>query len=463
MKRRKRKLGGKYYYLLLITATINILLFIYYYLLLIKSRRIQSAKHKHRPKLCDWERDKFAYDNTRKGVAFQTYKDISSTISSCGYRDIDNPRDRNSIDIILENEKIDRIHCSNMKTSEFVHYFEEPSIPCIISGIPEKEQWDAIDNWTFQNLRTYGDRYFKVGEDDDGYKVKVRMKYFLKYLERNNDDSPLYVFDSNYDNDAVSKKLLNDYSIPSYFSDDLFELVGEKRRPPYRWFLAGPERSGTCVHIDPLGTSAWNTVIEGRKRWVIFKPHTPKDIVKGKNVLLKGEDDEAINYFVDIVPRIRREYSDVKVIEFTQMPGDTVFIPGGWWHAVLNLDNTIAITQNFCSRTNFERVWIKTRSGRKKMAVKWLKLLDEKYPQLANIARELNREDDFIMHESKSYEKNRSKKSDKNKDNDEISSLDDTTLEHSRDSRVSRDTDSSKKRSGSDNSIDVTTPKYQRR
>ena len=75
---------------------------------------------------------------------------ISSTISSCGYRDIDNPRDRNSIDIILENEKIDRIHCSNMKTSEFVHYFEEPSIPCIISGIPEKEQWDAIDNWTFQ-------------------------------------------------------------------------------------------------------------------------------------------------------------------------------------------------------------------------------------------------------------------------------------------------------------------------
>ncbi len=52
-----------------------------------------------------------------------------------------------------------------------------------------------------------------MGEDDDGYKVKVRLRYFLRYLQNNKDDSPLYIFDSNYDNDPVAKSLLTDYQV----------------------------------------------------------------------------------------------------------------------------------------------------------------------------------------------------------------------------------------------------------
>ena len=91
-----------------------------------------------------------------------------------------------------------------------------------------------------------------------------------QYMHENTDDSPLYVFDSSFDEDSVGKSMLSSFEVPFYFRDDLFSLVGEARRPPYRWFLVGPERSGSNLHIDPLATSAWNTLISGVKRWVMY-------------------------------------------------------------------------------------------------------------------------------------------------------------------------------------------------
>ena len=74
-----------------------------------------------------------------------------------------------------------------------------------------------------------------------------------------------------------------------------------------------------------------------------------------------------------------------------------MFVPGGWWHAVINLDNTIAITENICNQGNFERVWTQTRKSRKRLAYRWLKLLRRNENLMYKIAIEMNKRDNFVM------------------------------------------------------------------
>jgi histone arginine demethylase JMJD6 len=120
---------------------------------------------------------------------------------------------------------------------------------------------------------------------------------------------------------------------------------------------------------------------------VLFEPGTSKKVATGSHLVKAGEDDEAVNYFVDILPRIRQTYPHARRIEVVQRPGDTLYVPAGWWHAVLNLDDTVAVTQNFVSRSSFDGAWDRTRSGRKGMARAWLaKLEGSDDPELRALA-----------------------------------------------------------------------------
>ncbi|KAJ3125233.1 hypothetical protein HK098_000431 [Nowakowskiella sp. JEL0407] len=310
-------------------------------------------------------------------------------------------------------DKTPRIDYTATSISHFVHSYESKSLPVVITNATKN--WPASKSWTPKNLLKYRFERFKVGEDDDGDAVYISLGNYLRYALPNPnqsthsnlptilspddyksviadsryDDSPLYIFDSKFgdrlypvvEGKPCSSEMLKDYYVPKFFRDDLFRLVGERKRPPFRWIVIGPARSGTGIHVDPLGTSAWNALISGHKRWVLFPPSTPKEMIDPRGLT----DNEASTWFVEVYPSLvspkTRDESGKSlaerygIVEILQGPGEVVFVPGGWFHVVMNLDFTVAVTQNYCSRTNFEYVYLKSRFSRPKFTSLFLSKL----------------------------------------------------------------------------------------
>ncbi|KAI8982978.1 hypothetical protein BDB01DRAFT_136611 [Pilobolus umbonatus] len=304
-------------------------------------------------------------------------------------------------------DTVPRIDYRYVSKKEFIDRFEAKNIPVVITHATD--EWRAHKYWSTKFFRdNYGSNLFKVGDDDHNENVYMKMKYFLRYSHHEGlkDDSPLYIFDSGFDKNRLSKhkikkssgskkkrrSLLDDYHIPRYFAEDFFKLTGN-RRPPYKWLVMGGGRSGTGIHIDPLGTSAWNSLLKGHKRWCLFPPLTPKELY---NPPTKPYDKEGISWFDQVFPKMKVKDASGKtlgerlgMLEVLQKPGETIFVPGGWPHVVINLDFTIAVTQNFCSSTNLEYVYLSTRYSRPKLGLKLYREIqklgqkDHKYKDLA--------------------------------------------------------------------------------
>lgn len=99
-------------------------------------------------------------------------------------------------------------------------------------------------------LRKYGNVNFRAES------VDWPLKTYMDYMNENEDESPLYLFDRAF----VEKMSIKvgetpdaQYHTPTCFGEDLFAALGAKR-PDSRWLIVGPARSGSTFHKDPNAT-----------------------------------------------------------------------------------------------------------------------------------------------------------------------------------------------------------------
>lgn len=234
---------------------------------------------------------------------------------------------------------------------------------------------------------------------------------------------------------------------------DLFSVLPKEYRPDHEWLIVGGRRSGSGFHIDPNATSAWNATVVGSKKWVLHPPGgaPPPGVEPSADLSMvtapaaladwfRGFYDEAFGGDGggggddggggDGRCRRRRRRPPPSSSSTSRHPlhrplegvvhaGDVVFVPRGWWHAVLNLETpTVAVTANFVSRAGLPAAlrWIRSRdallvsgvrgdAARGELAGRWDRALRDKCPEVLEEAEARIAAEDAALEERRRRER----------------------------------------------------------
>jgi hypothetical protein len=275
-------------------------------------------------------------------------------------------------------EVVPRRHISELGFWGFVNEFERRNSPVILQGVVD--QWPAYKMWTDDYLRGVSRScQFRATSGTCNHAANFTVQKYLAYAALAAEEVPLYLFDKNL---GGVKELQEAFTVPPFFAyntpsmlerehprslteskgdtyhhaTDLFSLF-EDRRPDFQWLIMGPRRSGSIFHIDPNQTHAWNASIRGRKKWIFYPPGVSPPGVRaspdGAEVLVPLSTGEwLLSFWRDHLRARKDPISARRPLECVVNPGEMIFVPHNWWHMVINLDDCIALTQNYVSSSN---------------------------------------------------------------------------------------------------------------
>jgi hypothetical protein len=193
---------------------------------------------------------------------------------------------------------------------------------------------DGFDLTNLISLSDYCGRYFGHRAASNGHVPYVRWYSKLRDVDfawaddvfaaiRGQWDRPSFMPDTGY--------LLPFAPAPRTVNpaEDLFPARG--------LFISGAG-ARTGLHVDPWGSDALLCQVYGQKTWLMYGPEQASALSNGTSLVDPDHPDHAaFPGFSRIEPRY----------EFTIGPGDTVYVPQGWFHHVRSDTDAISLTWNF--------------------------------------------------------------------------------------------------------------------
>lgn len=256
-----------------------------------------------------------------------------------------------------------------LSVEDFCKVYMVPNVPCIFGNFVT-EKWPCRRDWVagdgtpdFDFLeRNYGYCNVPVANcNEQKYygqpRVQKSMKVFLKYWKQYRISSCgshqcLYLKDWHFVKDVPSYIA---YETPTYFTSDWLNeyWASITEQDDYRFVYMGPKGSWTPYHADVFRSNSWSANICGRKKW-IFTPPGHEEYFRDYLGNLPYDLQSSDLFDKKVYPN---SPDKAKLIEVIQEPGTAIFVPSGWHHQVLNLEDTISLNHNWLNGFNIDIIW----------------------------------------------------------------------------------------------------------
>lgn len=115
-------------------------------------------------------------------------------------------------------------------------------------------------------------------------------------------------------------------------------------------FFGGKSGWFPYIHYDLYGLYAIVTQVYGRKQFIVYEPGQEAFLYPEKEHPWKSGVHEYYKPDYEKYPL----FKNAKPITDIVHPGETIFVPKGWWHTARSLEPTISIAQDLLTKHNWD-------------------------------------------------------------------------------------------------------------
>lgn len=213
------------------------------------------------------------------------------------------------------------------------------------------KDWKAKEKFSLEFFKSnYGEKEVNV----EGKKFK--LKDYISLMETSTVENPA-PYPCKLQMDKDYPELISDvsprfkYSCPDWTHSKLIPKKFLGSADTLEIFLGSPGGKFPYVHYDYLCLHAFITQLHGVKEFTVIPPNQTPYIYPKKDNLWVSEipDIKKINF--ENYPLS----TNLTPITFTVGPGETLFIPCGWWHTAHSLTSTLSIAQDCLNTSNLSQ------------------------------------------------------------------------------------------------------------